>query len=348
MKKISRLFLAALSSVTVLASCANTENEPETVVVRFVPSNSALADPALLVKIKSIEYMLEERIENTDFDLDISTSYEALTEAMISGQVDVGFLTSQQYAFVTTEEPGKVEVILSSVRDAYAAQIDANGDPITDLDTIIENVNKPGYAAQYHETEKVTSYYSMLLVKTTDYNAGFDSVTDLVGKKVATGSASSGSGYIYPAVLLDQNGLSFTPGTPANNTEVQNVTISGGHQSQILALLNGEVDAAFAFLDARLSSSFDAYNSVSGQNVFADTKVIALTTGIYNDTISVVSSMDNGLKTQIQEAFIDIIGTDVGKQALSVYNHTGYKVATDADYDGEREVYIFKRDVLSK
>lgn len=36
----------------------------------------------------------------------------------------------------------------------------------------------------------------------------------------------------------------------------------------------------------------------------------------------------------------------MGKQALSVYNHTGYKIAVDADYDGEREVYVFKRDNL--
>lgn len=347
MKKISRFLMASLCSMTVLASCGTTDGELEKVVVRFVPSNAALADPALLVKIKSIEYMLEEKIEGYDFDLDTSTSYEALTEAMISGQVHVGFLTSQQYAFVTTEEPGKVEVILSSVRDAYAAQIDSQGAPITNLDTIIDNVNAPGYAAQYHETVKVSSYYSMLLVKTEDYNAGFDSVADLVGKKVATGSVSSGSGFVYPSVLLHDNGLSFTAGTPANNTQVQNVTISGGHQSQILALLNGEVDASFAFLDARKSSVFDAYNAVEGQDVFADTKVIALTTGIYNDTISVVSSMKETLKTALEQAFLEIIETPVGLQALSVYNHTGYLVADDADYEGERDVYKFKRDFLS-
>ena len=319
MNKFSKVLMASLFSVSILTSCGNTE--VETIIVRFVPSSSALADPAYLVKIQSIEYMLEEKIPGYDFDLDVSTNYEALTAAMVAGQVDVGFLTSQQYAFVTTEHPGKVEVLLSSVRDAYAAQ--------------------------YHETVKVTSYYSMLLVKTEDYNAGFDSVADLVGKKVATGSTSSGSGYVYPAVLLNENGLSFTTGTPANNTQVQNVTIQGGHQSQIMALLNDDVDAAFAFLDARLSGAFDTYNAQSGKNVFADTKVIALTTGIYNDTISVASSLDDDLKEDIQTAFLEIIETDVGKQALSVYNHTGYKVADDADYDGERAVYVFKRDHLS-
>lgn len=345
MNKFSKALLASLFSVSILTACGN--SEVKTIIVRFVPSSSALADPAYLVKIQSIEYMLEEKIPDYDFDLDVSTNYEALTAAMVAGQVDVGFLTSQQYAFVTTEHPGKVEVLLSSVRDAYAAQVDTSGNEISDLNTIMDNVNAAGYAAQSHETVKVTSYYSMLLVKTEDYNAGFDSVEDLVGKKVATGSTSSGSGYVYPAVLLNQHGLSFTTGTPANNTQVQNVPISGGHQTQIMNLLTDDVDAAFAFLDARLSNAFDAYNATPGKNVFADTKVIALTTGIYNDTISVASSLDDDLKEDIKTAFLEIIQTPVGKQALSVYNHTGYKVAADSDYDGERDVYVFKRDHLS-
>ncbi|MDY0214043.1 MAG: phosphate/phosphite/phosphonate ABC transporter substrate-binding protein [Bacilli bacterium] len=345
MRRISKFLLAGVAAVAVLAACTNKPGEKEKIIVRFVPSSAALADPAYLVKIKSVELMLEEKIPNTDFELDTATNYEALTEAMISGQVDVGFLTSQQYAYVTTEEPGKVDVILSSVRNAYAAQIDDAGQPITDLAQIMANVNAPGYNASYHDTVKVSSYHSMLLVKTSAYEAGFDTVAELEGKKVATGSTSSGSGYVYPAVLLNQNGLKFTSNAPGAK-EVQSVTISGGHQSQIMALLNDEVDAAFAFLDARLSSAFDAYNAVAGQNVFADTKVIALTTGIYNDTISVVNSMAPAMKEAIQKAFMEIIKTEVGLQALSVYNHTGYNIAVDSDYDGEREVYVFKRDNL--
>ncbi len=359
MKNIQKVLLAVLFSMPVLASCGGTgdssestsidptANDPETVIVRFVPSNAALADPTMLLKIKSIEYMLEEKIPDHDFDLAVSTDYEALTEAMVSEQVHVGFLTSQQYAYVTTEEPGKVNVILSSVRDAYNAQIDGSGNEITDKATLIANVNATGYNASYHETAKATSYYSMLLVRKADYNLGLDTVAELVGKKIGTGAASSGSGYVYPAVLLNSYGYAFTTSSTPSAGQIQNVAISGGHQSQITALLNHDVDATFAYLDARLSSAFDAYNAVEGQNVFADTKVIDLSTGIKNDTISVVSSLSAELQAQIQDAFIEIIATDVGKTALSVYSHTGYQVAVDADYDGERDVYVFKRDHLS-
>ncbi len=345
MKKINKVLLSVLFAIPVLASCGS--GDPDTIVVRFVPSNAALADTTMLLKIKSIEYMLEEKIPEHDFDLAVATDYEALTEAMISDQVQVGFLTSQQYAYVTTEYPGEVNVLLSSVRDAYEAQVDAEGNEITDKATLITNVNATGYDASYHETVKATSYYSMLLVRTEDYEDGMDSVADLVGKKIGTGSTSSGSGYVYPAVLLDSYGYSFTTSATPEAGQIQNVPISGGHQSQIMALLNHDVDATFAYLDARLSSTFDEYNGVSGQNVFADTKVIDLSTGIKNDTISVASSLSEELQAKIQTAFQEIILTDVGKTALSVYSHTGYQIATDADYEGEREVYVFKRDHLT-
>jgi phosphonate transport system substrate-binding protein len=343
MKKISALFFPLLLALPVLAACGPTADDPEEIVIRFVPSNQATADPAMLLKIQGIEAMLEEKIEGHTFDLAVVADYDTLTAAMISGQVHVGFLTSQQYAYVTEEEPGKVEVLLSSVRNAYAAQIDDEGNEITDKETIIANVNAEGYSGQYHESVKVTSYYSMLLVKR---DSTINSVADLEGKKVATGAQTSGSGYVYPAVLLNQSGLSFTVDEPGDN-EVQAIEISGGHQTQIKAMLDNDVDAAFAFLDARTgTTAFDAYNAVEGQNIFADTRVVDLSNGIYNDTISAVTSLSDELKEEIETAFLEIIETEFGLAALSIYNHTGYIRADDADYEGEREVYRFKRDNL--
>jgi len=344
MKKLSTLLLPLLFAFPILAGCSSVpDGDPEEIIVRFVPSSKALSDPAMLLKIKGIEAILEAKIPGHKFDLDVTTSYDTLTEAMISGQVHVGFLTSQQYAYVTTEEPGKVEVLLSSVRNAYAIQFDAEGNEITDKEQLIAAINAPGYRAATHATEKVSSYYAMLIVKD---DSTITSVADLEGKKVATGPQTSGSGYVYPALLLHQNGLSFTTGTPGAD-EVQAVEIEGGHQSQITAMINGDTDAAFAFLDARTNTTaFDAYNAVEGQNIFEDTRVVALSNGIYNDTISAITSLSEGLKTAIEDAFMEIIETEFGLEALSIYSHTGYKVADDADYDGEREMYIFKRDVL--
>jgi len=96
-------------------------------------------------------------------------------------------------------------------------------------------------------------------------------------------------------------------------------------------------------MDARNSSSvLDVY-----PNAFTDLRVIALSPAIYNDTISVISTMPIALQDQIQEAFIDLATTEAGLAAISVYSHTGYKISADADYAGERTVYEFKRDNLS-
>lgn len=38
----------------------------------------------------------------------------------------------------------------------------------------------------------------------------------------------------------------------------------------------------------------------------------------------------------LQESLINIINTPEGKEIFSVYSHTGYAIATDADYEGAR------------
>ncbi len=336
MKKLILIFLVLLAAFT-FAACTG-EEEDTVIEIAFVPSQSVTD---IMLKTTAIEKLLEDRIEGYTFHVTVGLSYEAVMEGMLAGQIDVGFLTAQQYAYMTVDHPGSVNVILTSVRNGLAVQYKADGSYASD-EEVIAAMNATGYAAEL-ATEKVTSYNSILLVRTADYNAGFDSLADLAGKTVAVQSTTSGSGYVYPAVLLDQNNMQFVTGTPvAANGDVKAVTVSG-HQNGVLAVLNEDADACFVYMDARNSSSvLDLY-----PNAFSDLKVIALSPAIYNDTISVVSTLSQTLQDQIQAAFIDLATTEAGLAAISVYSHTGYKIAVDGDYDGERAVYIFKRDNLS-
>lgn len=59
-----------------------------------------------------------------------------------------------------------------------------------------------------------------------------------------------------------------------------------GHDQSIISLLNGDVDAAAVFQDARNVVKKDQ------PNVFKDTKILELTKPIPNDTISVRPDMD--------------------------------------------------------
>ena len=350
MKKVLGLIVLLLFAFGITACTEETTlpQDPETLYVQFVPSTSV--DSAMLTKVMSIETMLEEKLLAAGYDINVSisigTSYASVIEAMASGQIHVAFLTAQQYAFTTLEYPGQVEVLLTSVRNAYNVQVDANGDIIEDTDVIIAAANADTYDASTRSDVKVSSYYSMLLIDKDDYAAyQAEGISWLAGKNVATQSVTSGSGYVYPSFLLSQNDLKFVPnaeGPVAADGEVGFTTVSG-HQNAVIALLNDEVDACFTFFDARYVT--DAFATWQAANPtldrYEETKVVALTTGIYNDTISGLTSLSSGLRAALQQAFIDIIATTDGAAALAIYNHTGYLIAEDSDYDGERALYQF-------
>lgn len=334
------------ATTTAAPTTTTAKPDPQTLIIQFVPSTTI--DSAKLTLLMQLEILLEEELSDLGYDIGVNigvgTSYASVIEAMASGQVHVGFLTSQQYAFVTTEYPGDVEVLLTSVRNAYVCQLDENDDPLTDMDDIIANANAEGYSAATTSEVKVNSYYSMLLVRTEDYaDYQAEGISWLAGKNVGTQSLTSGSGFVYPSFLLSQNEMSFVASSPvAANGEVKYTTI-GGHQSSVLSLLNDEVDAVFTFFDARYStSSYAAWQEANPTlNIFEVTRVAALTAPIYNDTISAISSLSAGLRAAIQQAFINVIATEDGLAALSIYNHTGYLVAHDEDYNSERELWQF-------
>ena len=74
-------------------------------------------------------------------------------------------------------------------------------------------------------------------------------------------------------------------------------------------------------------------------SIWNELNVIGVTEGIYNDTVAVSKASQYytpELVEALQNCFINIINTEEGKAIFSVYSHTGYAKATDADYDGAR------------
>lgn len=329
MKKVFKLFSVIALAGASLFGCGGKGDK--VIKIQFVPSQQS---SEIMLKTKALEGLLADRIPGYKFEISVGTDYNAVVEAMQSKQIHVGFLTAQQYAYATVDRPGTAEVLLTSVRAALEVQL------MDDEAEIIAAMNAPGYTGQKSETETVTSYRSILIVKS---DSGLNTLEDMKGKKICTQATTSGAGYVYPSVLLDQNGMKFTNSSNPSvaNGEVQSVNI-GSYPSAVTGVMDGNCDGAFIFQDARDNATLLA----TYPNLFTDTKVIALTPGIYNDTISVIPSLDKDLKIALQEAFIDIATTEVGLLAISVYSHTGYKVAHDEDYEGERTVYRFKKEHL--
>src|SRR5574344_2021177 len=141
MKKLNLLGLSAicLLGVSGLVGCNSTESN--VINIQFVPSNDASTLAALS---KRLEPVLEKICPDYQFKITTGTSYAATTEALLSDQVDVGFLTASGYAQATIQNPGKIEVKLTSVRKGYKVQVEDYKDDVENQSKAM-NGEKYGY-----------------------------------------------------------------------------------------------------------------------------------------------------------------------------------------------------------
>lgn len=288
MKKVLLVLLVLLGFVGLVGCNSEDYVNPEVLEVQLIPSrDSAVLD----AQRGPLEELLEAELD-MEVNVTVATDYNALIEAMASGQVHVGLLATASY--VLAHDEGAANVILKSLR----YDVDDNGNTLTDQPLV------DGYKSQ--------------LVVAAD--SGIETLDDLVGKTIAISSFTSTSGFVWPANLLADNDID-----PETDVTWLN---AGGHDAAILAVVNGQADAAFTFKDAR--------TLVVGDYPNINNLVIHLqdTESIPNDTISVIPNLDPDLVEKIQEAFL-AIAADEAKIAVmdAIYSHKGYAIAMDSEYD---------------
>jgi phosphonate transport system substrate-binding protein len=123
--------------------------------------------------------------------------------------------------------------------------------------------------------------------------------------------------------------------------DVQGVQLQG-HDKGVTAVLNGDVDAAAIFIDAR--------NIVKEEfpDVWDQTKIIYTTDKIPNDTVSVRPDMSDDWKEKIADAFIKIGEDPEGQKIIEdIYTHVGYKKSDDSNFDTVRD-YAEKVEQIGK
>lgn len=248
----------------------------------------------LEAKAKPLEELLSERLD-IPVKVSVSTNYNTIIEAMDSKKVDVGFLPPT--AYVLAKDKGAAEVMLQAQR--YGVE-DETGQP----------------------TDELVDFYKSIFVVKKD--SGIESLEDLKGKKIAFQDVTSSAGYVWPAASLMDAGLD-----PLE--DVEGITVKG-HDQGIISVLNGDVDAAVVFQDAR--------NTVAGDypEVFDETEIIEFTEGIPNDTVAVRSDMDQEWVDKITEAFIDIGKDEEGHEIIKeIYTHEGYVESEDSNFDIVRD-----------
>lgn len=247
----------------------------------------------LEAKAKPLEKLLSKELD-IPVKVSVSTNYNTIVEAMKSKKVDVGFLPPTAYTLAHDQKAA--DVLLQAQR---------------------YGVNKDGS----NNDKLVKSYKSQFVVKK---DSGIKSLKDMKGKKIALQDVTSTAGYTYPVAELLKEGIN-----PINDMKITNVK---GHDQAIIALLNGDVDVAVTFQDARNIVKKDQ------PNVFKDTEVVELIEDIPNDTISVRSDMDDKFRDKLKKAFKDIAKTKEGHKIVSeVYSHEGYVDSKDSEFDIVRE-----------
>ena len=289
------LVLAGCSSKS--ASAAADSTKKESLTVQFVPTNN---DGSMEAKVKPFEEYLSKQLD-CDVTVTLATDYSTIVEAMASGHVDIGIMPPA--AYVQARAQGAAKAILSSSLGDY----DENEQPV------------PNSA--------VSTFKGEVVVKA---DSDLKDLADLKGKTIATLSANSASGYIYP--VAEMKDLGIDPTKDCTLITVNDIP------SELTAVLNGQADACFVFEGAR----YVFKDKFADNDLFKDLKVLYLTEGdIPNDAIAVLPTMSDDLQAKVKEAFLNMPNDEDGKEAMAMWNHTAYTDADEAAYD-TIESYIEK------
>ena len=81
-------------------------------------------------------------------------------------------------------------------------------------------------------------YYSVMVART---DSGITSIEDLKGKHLGFADPNSTSGYLIPSIELPEQGIDM-------DSYFSETSFNGGHENNVLAVLNGDVDAGVTWV----------------------------------------------------------------------------------------------------
>ena len=225
----------------------------------------------------------------------VPTSYAALTEAMGSGNAQIGWMAT--FAYILAHQKGFADAALITNRfgsDHYGSQFIANVSS-----KFTPAADKPGTEAELAPT-----------------------LAQFKGKIACFGDPESTSGYVVPMIFLKNAGLT--------DADIPNPVFTGGHTQTVQAIYNGGTcDYGATFVDARSNIAKDHPDVNDKVVVIYQTQAI-----IPNDNMSFAPDMPQNLRDQITVAMLKLSATDAGKKALKdLYQISGLTVVDDTAYD---------------
>lgn len=342
MKRIISLLLA-LVMVCGFVAVVSAEERPhfDKLTLEFVPSKDA---DVIITGTAELPALVKAEMANLGYDIDsveitVGTSYDATGEAMSAGAIDIGWLPGGTYALYSDD----TDVFLTATRNGLSN----------------DSTNPADWNGEANKTLKngpqVTFYRSLVYAAPTEkgkalaakVNAG-EALTwdDLNACTWAVQKTSSSAGYIYPTMWLMAN----YDGKKLSDLE-NVIPLDSGYGTAFSMAAAEQVDIIVCYADGRndYEASWalptDQKDETGKQgmgrsaSIWEELNVIGVTDGIYNDTVSISKKSayyTPEIVAALQNCFINIINTPEGKAIFDVYSHTGYAVATDADYEGAR------------
>ena len=172
-------------------------------------------------------------------------------------------------------------------------------------------------------------YYSVIVAKKS---SGIKKVEDLKGKTIAFVDEKSGSGYLYPKVMLKRKKLD-------PDKFFKKTFFAGNHQSAILAVVEGKADAATVFSDST-DGSKSAWSNFSPQTI-SQQKVLWVSDPIPNDPFAVRQDFYDKYPRTVHDLMFALIELDdyKGKNKLKeLLNVNEMQTATSRHYEPVREM----------
>ncbi|HEX4926145.1 MAG TPA: phosphate/phosphite/phosphonate ABC transporter substrate-binding protein [Bdellovibrionales bacterium] len=221
-----------------------------------------------------------------------------------------------------------------AVPSSYVAVVEAFGTNRADVASLntfgyIMANEKYGTQARLIVIRNGQDTYQAQIVARAD--SDIKKLEDINGKKFAFVDPASTSGYLLPAKLFADK-----------NIKPSETMFAQKHDNVIMMIHQKQVDAGATFYSPPEEGKIqDARRLVKTQipDVEKSIKIVELTEAIPNDPIVFRKDMPEEMKTKIAQALQAFIKTEEGKKAFyESYSITDFKLATDSNYDGVRDM----------